>query len=473
MEKAATPGRGKKFMKDLGIYAIGSLGSKLITFLLLPLYTFFITDPADFGYYDICLTIVFALEPLLGCQLSDGGFRFLIETDRIERQRTIITYVVKTLLRNSLILIGIGICVGLVEDVKYLCFIVAYSIVFTTYDYSNQLTRGLGQLKTYMSVNIFTAFAVACFSVLTVAVLGWGVPGLFIANIGARICSLIILQIRIGLFSKYITFRRLDKTYVRELLHYSLPLVPMMMLWYVLNSNNVFFIKHFLGLRENGIFAVLSKFAGIIFTLTSVFYQTWQQNAFEQYNTPDRNRFFTTILNNYILLLTFIASIFPYALRLVYPWIVGQEYQESSNYLSIVTLFTVGFSISAFLEVLYQCAKQTKRIMISVSIGIPTNILLNYLLVIRWGIYGIVISNVITYVVMIIYRAIDTRKYAKLSVHRNSVIAIAIMFGSGIPYYYWQQPLADIILSILIIAVFLLLLPKDVATSLKSRLKLN
>ena len=42
--------RGSKFLKDVGVYAIGNIGSKLITFLMVPLYTYFVHDTSDFGY---------------------------------------------------------------------------------------------------------------------------------------------------------------------------------------------------------------------------------------------------------------------------------------------------------------------------------------------------------------------------------------------------------------------------------------
>lgn len=35
--------RSTKFINDIFIYAIGNLGSKLITFLLVPLYTYYIS----------------------------------------------------------------------------------------------------------------------------------------------------------------------------------------------------------------------------------------------------------------------------------------------------------------------------------------------------------------------------------------------------------------------------------------------
>lgn len=52
-----TTGRGKQFLKSVGIYAVGNIGSKLITFLMIPLYTFFV-ETSEFGYYDLCLSLI-------------------------------------------------------------------------------------------------------------------------------------------------------------------------------------------------------------------------------------------------------------------------------------------------------------------------------------------------------------------------------------------------------------------------------
>lgn len=67
--------RSTKFINDIFIYAIGNLGSKLITFLLVPLYTYYIS-PDDFGYYDIVLTLTFLAMGFITFQLRDGTFRF-------------------------------------------------------------------------------------------------------------------------------------------------------------------------------------------------------------------------------------------------------------------------------------------------------------------------------------------------------------------------------------------------------------
>ena len=90
--------RNKKLINDIGIYAIGNLGSKLITFLMVPLYTYFISDVSDFGYYDLCLSVVFFFVPFVTLQLGDGAFRFLLNVgDDKARQREVLSVTYRTL----------------------------------------------------------------------------------------------------------------------------------------------------------------------------------------------------------------------------------------------------------------------------------------------------------------------------------------------------------------------------------------
>ena len=75
---AESGNRVRKLAKDVGVYALGNIGSKLITFMMIPLYTYFI-NAADFGYYDLCLNVIFLMVPFATLQLKDGSFRFLMD----------------------------------------------------------------------------------------------------------------------------------------------------------------------------------------------------------------------------------------------------------------------------------------------------------------------------------------------------------------------------------------------------------
>ena len=67
--------------------------------------------------------------------------------------------------------------------------------------------------------------------------------------------------------------------------------------------------------------------------------------------------FFSTVFNNYFFLLCTLVSIFPFALRLNYSWLVGENYQESSQYMFLNSLYVMAFSLAAFFEIAYQFAK--------------------------------------------------------------------------------------------------------------------
>lgn len=460
-QQKAAQSRSKKFVKDLGIYAIGNLGSKLITFLLIPLYTFAITDPADFGYYDICLTVVFCFGPIVGLQLGDGGFRFLLETKDHGTKSQIITFITRSVLTNSLIVIALGVAAGMLFDIRYLSLIIMFGLAQTYFDITLQLVRGLSRTKIFMAAGICNALIIAVLSVFFLICFDTGIKGIFYANISARIITIIFIQLKTRLFSSFITRRHIDKNISGELLRYSLPLLPAIMIWWILSSNNVFFIRHFLGLQENGIYAVLAKFSGILYILSLIFYQTWQQNAIEQYNSDDRDTFFTGIFNNYVYLLCVLVIFFSFGLRLNYGWLVGPDYQESSRYLFINSVYIAVYALALFYELGYQCAKKTSRILPSFILITVIGLTLNFILIPRLHLYGVIISNIITYAVLLVYRIIDTRKYMIIGFRRYNLLSLLIVLIGGAAYHTFSSAYSDITIIITSALFFLIILPKN------------
>ena len=95
--------RGKEFINTFSIYAIGTIGAKLIAFALMPLYTFFLAKE-EMGYFDLSITLILMLVPFVTFDLRDGAFRFLIDKTCPHPQQDVISYVVRTLARNSIVI---------------------------------------------------------------------------------------------------------------------------------------------------------------------------------------------------------------------------------------------------------------------------------------------------------------------------------------------------------------------------------
>ena len=347
--------RSTKFINDIFIYAIGNLGSKLITFLLVPLYTYYIS-PDDFGYYDIVLTLTFLAMGFITFQLRDGTFRFLLDNEDEYTRKGVVSFSYKLMAQSSLVVLLVGIVFSFFYDIRDWGCIVAFVITLSLYEVEVQIVRGLGQNKSFVLAGILTAFQIGLYSLIFVAWLRMGIAGIFCSNILSRLVTMVIIEFRARVFKRYFIVSFRDKSLNRALLKYSLPLLPNAVCWWLLGSSSRLFIEHFLGLEANGIFAVAMKFSTILETFSVIVYQAWQETAIKQYGAADRSKFFSRIFNTYILILSVLALIFVFVLKINYSWLGGFSlFREFAIFISDVylgNLFCIGivlrFGLSMF-----------------------------------------------------------------------------------------------------------------------------
>ena len=72
--------RELKLVKNTIIYTISSFGSKVLTFLIVPLYTFYLTT-AEFGTYDTIISVLNLLAPMCVLAIHEGLLRWLLKSE--------------------------------------------------------------------------------------------------------------------------------------------------------------------------------------------------------------------------------------------------------------------------------------------------------------------------------------------------------------------------------------------------------
>lgn len=423
-------------MRDIGVYAIGNIGSKLITFLMVPLYTYFVHDTGDFGYYDVCLTVCLLLLPFFTLQLRDGAFRFLLDCDDETQRRRIVSFVARTMASSLVITLLVAIVLALFTDIQHLGYAVGLLIAMSLQEVYSQVFRGLGNNRAFVMVGILSALGIGVFSVIFVAYLHWGIRGIFLANIIARLLALLLVEAKVRLITRHTSWNiRIGKV-GRDIIRYTLPLLPGSLCWWLTGSSDRLFVTHFLGLDVNGVYAVAIRFTGIINTLAIIFYQAWQETAILQYHSPDRDRFFSRMFNSYIFLLGIILVGYVFLLKVNYGWLVAPQYHQSLNYIYPLGLSAVLFALSAFFDMGYQCAKDTSRTLPAIVLSAVINVILNFMLIKPLGVYGVILTQVITYTVLFTYRWHDMRRYFVLKSTSRSLVPVIVMLLSAIPFYY-------------------------------------
>ena len=462
-------GRAKTLMSSIGFYAVSSVSARFFMFLLVPLYTFFI-PPDELGYYDVCFVTVVLLMPMMTLQMREGVLRFLISEQGEERHRQVVTYVVTVLVKTSLAAIFVTGIASLIWDVRHIWFTAAFAISLAASDVFSQVYRGLGYTKTFMTVGIISSALIALISVVLIVIFNVGVEAIFLANIGGRVIAVAAAEIRKPILLRYFS-AHIDCAEVgKELRRFSLPLIPSTVCLWMISSANRFFIQYLLGDFDNGQFAVVLKFSAIVETLALIFYLAWQEMAFKQYESSDRDLLYSRVLHTYVWVLAMLVIGISFGARLIYPWIIGADYQVSARYLFLLLMQSMLVLMCQFYDLGYQCAKNTKKAVPGIFAVMLLSLCCNYFLTLRFGLYGIIFTLIISYTTLLTIRVIDTRSFFRIKIFRKSWLHIAILAITGVLFFVELPIWAQITTLTAALAAMLILSPTDI-TILLSHLK--
>jgi len=449
--------RGKTLIKHTGIYAIGSFGSRLISFLLVPFYTFLLPT-GEFGYYDLCFNVAILLIPIFSMQLREGALRFLLTADD-QRKCEIITLIFRRLLLSAVCMAFITAVINWIHPVKYIWYTVALTESLLLFEVSSHICRGLERNMCYAISSLISAFFVCTISISLVYFADMGVIGVFIGNIAGRIIAVGYIQFSIGIFSKYLKINLVSRNLEKEITAYCLPMIVTATLIWLINSSNRLFIESFCGIDEVGIFAVAMKWGQIFEVIASILFMSWQGLAIKHYKDADRDIFFSKVLNSFIWLYTASVVFISFALYFVYPFIVGSEYQQSAMYVFLSIMSIMICYIGSFYDVAYQCVKKTKRSIYGLTLAACIILPANYFFVRWWGLFGILGAVTLAYTSLVTFRIFDTRKYFKLRWSWHAILAVVFMIVN-LGVYQLQWPRAYCVAWLIIsVIVYIMLIP--------------
>lgn len=462
--------RSGKFFKDVGLYAIGNIGSKLITFLMVPLYTYFV-NTSEYGLYDICLTLIFFAIPFMTLQLRDGAFRFLVDDESEDNKKAVVTFAYRVMITTSLLVVFAALVVSAFTAVSYLWLMVLLLIVMSFYEVVVQITRGLGNTLSFVASGIISSLGIGAFSVLFVVYLKMGLEGIFLANILARFFALLFIELKDKIIKRYFVRKPDYGNIRRDMVKYSLPLIPGLVLWWIIGSTDRLFIEHYLGLSVNGMYAVAYRLVSILQVVSTIFYQAWQETALRQYESSDRDEFFSKMFNNYFYAFSGMLIIFVFVLKINYGWLVGGEFFNSVIYLYPMAVSVLLFALVAFMDMGYQCAKDTKRTLPAVICAAVVNICSNYILIKYIGLWGVVLTGILTYLVLLLCRIHDMKRYFKLSIYKRSLLPFVMLLIGFYWYYNVTYLWLDMIFVLSSLIIFISFIPNEIKNVLLSKLK--
>ena len=448
--------KGKDLAKNTAIVSIGKICTQLITFFLLPVYTAVLSNE-EYGVVDLLNTLTSLLLPIATLQIEQGIFRYLLDCrENKEKQTTLITTVSKFILVQSAICIIIFLCASPFIHNEYKYFLMANLLMGILSSISLQICRGLGDNKTYAVGSFITGALTVILNVIFIVVFKWGAYGMLIATAISNLLCAIYVFVKKKIY-KYIDIKQNDKKLLKDIIKYSVPLIPNMISWWIVSASDRTIISAVIGVAQNGIYSAANKFSGIFSTLYSVFNLTWTESASININSEDRDEFFSKIFDFIVRFFGSLCLGTIAVMPFVFGILVNEKFAESYYQIPILILGSVFNILVSFLGSVYVAKKLTKEIAKTSIIAAIINIVVNIALIKQIGLYAASISTVIAYFAMFIYRWIDVKKYVSIKTNKALIAVLSVSFLVAIITYYLKMKIISIVvlLAVIIIAIYI------------------
>lgn len=405
----------KKILYNSFVFAIGNFGSRFISLFMVPVYTF-ILSTKDYGKVDLLTNTVSLLLPFITLALDQAVVRFTMKQDKqLGIYLTSALYLFFGLFSLfTLVLFPVLKWFSIFQDsLSYFFIIVLLNGIQLIL---LQFCRGIGRLKTYALNGILQTIVLTIANFIFLFQLHWGVTGYFYSMILGFTFSIgfLVISTKVWRFVRLVNF---DVTIIKEMLSYSLPLIPNGTMWWLVNNSTRYIIFLFLGVTGNGLFAVATKLPTIINAFTGVFTQAWQLSAFEEYKSTDRSNFYSIVFQSYYQFLFIISSGIMVAVLPFTTFIINENFFESWKMIAALILGVIFQTLSGFIGSIYTATMQTKGAFSSSVIGAVLSIGSNFLFIPFLGITGAGIGTAIGFFFMFLIRLRDTKKLVETKIN--------------------------------------------------------
>ncbi len=452
----------KKLLSNTLIFAIGAFSSKILVFLLMPIYTS-ILAPAQYSTAGLVIDTANFIIPITAVCIGEAVIRFGLE--KTARKSDVFSSAILTVLIGFAVFLAFYPLMNLFPFTKgYTYLVYLYVLASSFKGICAQFIRAKGYVRLYAFDGIFSTVMVILFMILGLVVFKWGIVGYVLATILSDFISALFLIWIAGLW-RYFRIKRLDKSLWKIMLFYSLPLIPNAVFFWVTNLSDRYIVTAILGSDVNGLYTIAYKIPNLLTVISSIFMQAWQLSAFSETDERVRTRFFSTVFDAYQSLLFVAGSGIILLIQPITRILVDKEYFDSWRYVPFLIIAIVFSCFATFFSSIYMTEKRNNMTMITTFCGAAINVILNFTLIPIYKANGAAFATFFSYFIVFLFRAFHSRRYIQVNVRWVRLCANLIVLLAQAIIMIWQ-PSTWVFFEIGLTAVMILINAKTLFTAL-------
>jgi len=425
----------KRLLGHTLVYGLGSSGSRFAGFILLPLYTRYLT-PEDYGVLALVNLFGQILFTVAAMGQGTAVFRTYFTHDDAERRNEVITtslwLVVLISFPISLLMLVVNkpLTLVLTGNADYTVWVmlgtlgVAFKVLMRL---PFAVLRAREQSGRYAIWSFVQTVASLALAIALVAGVHLGGKGVLLSQLLAEliVCIYLVPATIKGLSLKF------SSQDARDLLGYGAYQVPTALLGFLIHMSDRYFLKHFASLHAVGIYSLGARFGEILLLAIMTFSLAWGPFLFEHRKSKDAPALFARVCTYFAVLmgsLWLVVSLFSreviaimarpafHEAYQVVPWIAGAYFFQGLAYVA-----SIGF-------VLDRKIKYRPAVLATATV---LNLGLNYLLVPRYQMMGAAWAGCLSFFVWFLLQTVVAQRifpvpyeYGRLA--RLGIVGIAV-----------------------------------------------
>lgn len=417
--------RYKSLMSDIIIFMIGTVLAKAIQFILMPLYTTYMT-PEAYGIAELTNNLSELFFPIATLCIYEAAFRFAVDP---QFDNNSLAYAVSKVMAKSTIAgLFVAVFAKFVLHYEY-----AFFLYFILYAYSIRMcvayfVRGKGFSKVFAISGIVNAMSLGILNLIFLVLLDGSVKG-YLISIGLSYgISTLYLIVR-GDIIKDISASPIKKDGLQVLYKYCVPLIFYNVLYWFTTISGRYILLYFTDASTAGKYVAAIKIAAVVNMVQQAVYAAFQFNSSRAFTETHKEGYYTDITNLFITLYCTFGAVIICFTPVIAKLTLKNTFYDAKIYLPIIMMTAVINCISSLLGTMYSTYKKTQR-MVGVSIvGALINLCLGLLLTPYIGIWGVCIASTLCYLSQVIYKFIDVRKFCNIRYHWRMIIPNIILLS--------------------------------------------
>ena len=449
-----------KFLKNAGIYFFGNVLTKILAFLLIPLYTNLI-DSSNYGYYDLVVSILTLIIPIVFFQIWDGMFRFIYDYKDVKKKYSIITNgLIVSFVSIFIYLFGILIVYQFVE-IRNPILVFLYGITLAFQYIYGTVSRTFEKNKLYAMSGILNTFVNLILNVILILIFKLDIEALYISVIAGNFVQIFLIERNIKPLKNF-KVKDISKTLINKMVKFSMPIAITTISFWLLTGYSKVLISHKLGMSENGIFAIGMRFASALTMIVSVLQMSWHEFSFsiiedenkKKYYSKGIELFFKSILAGIILVIP--------ATKIVFPYFVANEYYNAIYIMPIIYLYTAMNAFSGFVSTQFLAEKDSKTTLYSTIVAALLNVILSNMLIEKYELLGITLALLISFSVNMLIRMFLLNRKFNIKLLKKDIFYALILIIICTIIYYTSNIIGNILMLIVSIIISFIILQDEI-----------